>query len=74
MNLGDVKQGLAVRTSDQLDTTTGMLIKPEYLTNRKSNVTGVIHDWVIGHGGDVWWVKHDDGLIAPYAFTEFEPA
>jgi hypothetical protein len=28
-----------------------------------------------GHGGDVYWVHHEGSvLLAPYCYTEFEPA
>jgi hypothetical protein len=28
---------------------------------------------VPGHGGDVWFVLHEDGTVGAYSFTEMEP-
>ncbi len=72
MNLNDVKTKLKVKIT-RLESTTGMLIKKEYLDNRKLGAVGEIVNWVPGHGGDVWWVKHDSGEVAAYCFTEFDP-
>jgi hypothetical protein len=34
-------------------------------------VTGILIQWVPGHGGDVWYVKHENGDIAVYSIEEF---
>lgn len=73
MNLNDVKKDLKVKIT-RLGSTTGMFISQEYLGNRKKGATGTIVNWVAGHGGDVWWVKHDSGEVAAYCFDEFQPA
>ena len=41
-------------------------------TNREPNKIGTVMGLVAGHGGDVWWVKHEDGTVSAYMFTEFE--
>lgn len=53
--------------------------QPEYILEDGTRV--VTHDRLgstdgmgIGHGGDVYWVRHDDGEIAAYCFDEFELA
>lgn len=73
MNLNNVKVGLKVRVT-HLESTTGYMIAPQAIAKRKAGVVGEIVSWVSGHGGDVWWVKHEDGDVAPYCFTEFEAA
>ncbi len=73
MKLSEVKPGLRVRIV-QLGSTRGMFIAKEHLQVRKVGVTGTIKSWVPGHGGDVWWVKHDNSdEIGAYVFDEFEP-
>src|SRR4051812_44052293 len=54
------------------DATGGMMIKTEYLEARTAGATGKIVGVVGGHGGDVYWVQHDDGKKAAYCFDEFE--
>ena len=49
-----------------------MLIKKEHLDVRTVGVKGTVIGYVPGHGGDIWWIKHDDGLIGAYIFDEFE--
>lgn len=81
MELNNVKPGLKVKTNNDLRSTDGMLINQKYLIQRKANQEAVIHSYVGGHGGDVWWLLHEssDGnqseqeLVAPYCFDEFEP-
>lgn len=72
MDCDKVKPGLRVTTGN-LESTRGMLIVPDKIANRRAGAHGVIGGYVAGHGGDVWWVKHDDGAVAPYMFTELEP-
>jgi hypothetical protein len=60
----------------ELGSTIGMLINEKHLSVRKAGTTGTITRWVPGHGGDVWWVKHDGGWIPPiigaYCIDELE--
>lgn len=62
----------AVHTHPELGTTKGMVAMPTVLSNRRASASGTIHGIVPGHGGDVYWVRHDDGTTAPYHFDEFE--
>lgn len=74
MDLNSIREDQKVQTTE-LGPTTGMLIGGGLLQNRVKGVTGVILGPVPGHGGDVWWVRHDGGaaVVAPYVYTEFEP-
>lgn len=72
MDLSSVQQGLRVKV-ERLESTKGMNVRPDFLANRRLGATGFINAYVPGHGGDVWWVHHDDGFVAPYMFTEIEP-
>lgn len=72
MDCNNVKPGIRVRVT-KLGETKGMLIKPKHLDCRREGVTGVVDGYVPGHGGDVWWVKHDDSTdIGAYVFDELE--
>jgi hypothetical protein len=56
--------------------TVGMIVRPEYLANRRASMDGVALSYVPGHGGDVWWVRHDiegetEPRIAVYCTNEF---
>lgn len=71
-------RGRKVRTNAffEDDATVGMMIRPDYLANRRASMDGVALDYVPGHGGDVWWVRHDiegqDPIIAAYCTNEFQ--
>lgn len=67
-----LSNGTRVRTDRTLGSTVGMLVKQQYLDARRSNAEGTIKGWVTGHGGDVYWVQHDDGTVAAYGWMEFE--
>jgi hypothetical protein len=67
----DVKQGMQVVTAHELGDTRSMLIAERYLKARRPDANGMIQGFVPGHGGDVWWVRHDDGEVAAYSYTEF---
>ena len=74
MNASDVKKGLRVRTTN-LGDTIGLTINTRHLDVRREGVEGVVEGHVPGHGGDVWFVKHDGtNQVGAYTFTEFEPA
>ncbi len=72
MNCNAVKPNLNVRTI-KLGETTGMTIAEKHLVVRKTGVTGTVLNYVPGHGGDVWFVKHDGcEEIGAYCFDELE--
>lgn len=71
MELDEIKIGLRVKVT-KLGDTMGMLIKREHLDVRAVGVKGTVTGYVPGHGGDLWWVRHDDGHIGAYVFDEFE--
>ena len=69
----DVKLGLRVKTNNRLYETRGMIIAQKHLDARQPNKEGTVSGYVPGHGGDVYWVKHDDGTTGAYVFDEFNP-
>lgn len=73
MQLEKVEFGLKVKTNKRLGRTTGMLIAQKHLDARQPNKEGEVSGWVPGHGGDVWWVTHNDGTVGAYVFNEFSP-
>ena len=65
--------GTKIKTHDYLGGTGGLLIKDKHLEARKTKAPGVIRGFVAGHGGDVYWVQHDEEEVAAaYGFREFE--
>jgi len=72
VELYDVQPGMRVKVTC-LHSTRGMLIATEDLNRRRLNATGTVQGFVPGHGGDVWWVQHDTGEVAPYSFDEIDP-
>lgn len=72
MRIEDIEPGTRVRI-ETLHGTSGMLIVPKYLSARREGAVGTVKSFVPGHGGDVWWVEHEDkpGEFAAYMFDEF---
>jgi hypothetical protein len=65
--------GTKIVTNAKLDPTTGFLIAPKHLALRKPATSGEIYGVVGGHGGDVYWVRHEgDEYLAAYCYSEFE--
>ena len=64
--------GTKIVTDKVLGSTAGIFVRPLYLEARRPNAKGTIKNWVAGHGGDVYWVEHEDGAIAVYGWMEFE--
>lgn len=56
-----------------LGETTGMLVHERHLNARRPNSSGTILQWVPGHGGDVWAVKHRSGKVGVYSINEMTP-
>ena len=73
MECNDVRKGLRVQISASLTSDGGLLVAPTHLRARGPGKIGKVNGYVPGHGGDVWWVEHDDGTIGAYCFNEFEP-
>jgi hypothetical protein len=72
MNVNDVKPGLKVRIT-KLGQTTGYMVEAKHLTWRREGEIGTVGGYIPGHGGDCYWVDHDDGTVGAYAYDEFEP-
>lgn len=72
MQASDIRSGMRIKTNDTLGTTEGFTIHEQHLKGRVTNTEGVVTRHVPGHGGDVWFVRHNDGSIAAYADDEFE--
>lgn len=66
--------GTRVLTDNVLDTTSAMIISVDAIAARRACAFAIITGFVAGHGGDVYWARHDDGTVAPYSWTEFELA
>ncbi len=73
MQLEKVEIGLRVRTNERLGKTTSMLIVQKHGDARQPSKEGTVSGYVPGHGGDVWWVTHNDGTVGAYMFDEFSP-
>jgi hypothetical protein len=70
-----LKNGTRIVTHDALEGTAGIFVNPVHLGARRHGSTGTIAGVVAGHGGDVYWVKHDGyDDLGVYSFTEFELA
>ncbi len=67
-----LENGTKVITLEALHPTGGLDLSSSVLALRKDGAKGVIHGVVGGHGGDVYWVKHEDGSVAPYGWWEME--
>lgn len=69
-----LKNGTRIQVHNNLGDTKGMLIKEEILTRRTPGITGRICGIVGGHGGDVYWVRHDgeEDTGSAYGWWEFE--
>ena len=64
--------GTRIETHEVLGSTGGLMVRGDYVTNRKPSAIGIIRGVVPGHGGDAYWVTHDYGDVAVYCFREFE--
>jgi hypothetical protein len=67
-----LEKGTRIRTSKILGSSNGMCVRLEYIDNRRKDALGIIGGVVGGHGGDVYWVEHDDGKMAVYGWMEFD--
>jgi hypothetical protein len=69
---GLLKLGTPIITHEALDTTSGLMVHGKHIEARRPNAKGTIAGIVGGHGGDTYWVKHDDEQVAAYGWQEFE--
>lgn len=69
-----LEPGTEIVTHKTLGPTSGFLVGLLYLQHRTPNVKAKIAGIVGGHGGDLYWVTHDDGTQSVYCYTEFELA
>ena len=68
-----IAKGILARTSLTLNGFVGMLIADKHLKCRENNIKVEVLDWVPGHGGDVWFCKHENGDIGAYTISELKP-
>jgi hypothetical protein len=62
-------KGIRVKTKPNVGPSfemTAAFTSPKYVGARSPDKVGTYLGWVPGCGGDVWWVKHDDGSTAIY--------
>jgi hypothetical protein len=65
--------GTKILTHAKLDPITGFSISSKHIDLRKPETSGEIYGVVAGHGGDVYWVRHEgDVYPAAYCYSEFE--
>ena len=74
MNSSKIRVGIRVKTKNKLDSTEGFLVADENLLARGCNREGEVIGWIPGHGGDLWSIRHNDGTVGAYSYTEFEEA
>lgn len=68
------KKEESVTTTSALGETKGMFVANRYRANRRAGAEGKVLNFVAGHGGEVWFVKHADETIAAYAISEMIPS
>ena len=68
--MDNFEKGLRVKTRPSLLRTTGFIIHQKHIDARKPKKIGIVKRWVPGHGGDVWFVQHDDESIGAYRTDE----
>ena len=74
MDCNDINKGMKVKTT-KLGKTIGLCIMEKHLSVREAGITGTVLNPVPGHGGDVWFVQHDNSeVVGAYIINEFEPA
>lgn len=71
-----LKEGTRIVTHAKMYEADDIRVAYTHLSERRANAPGIIKGVVGGHGGDVYWVAHDndpaDTPWAPYCFDEFE--
>lgn len=67
-----LEPGTRIVTHASLGSTLGIIVRDQYLATRRPSTPAVLGNYVAGHGGDIYWAKHDDGTVAVYGWQEFE--
>lgn len=63
-------RGTKVHTDPDLENDCkSFFVAVEHIKNRKKG-KGQYYAFVPGSGGDLWWIKHEDGSIAAYSALE----
>jgi hypothetical protein len=52
------------------DSCRAFFVVEKHIIARKAGALGQYAGWVPGAGGDVWWVRHDDGSVGAYMYNE----
>ncbi len=69
----NLRSGLKVKVT-KLGKGEGLLVVPRHMQVRKEGVTGILHQFIPGHGGDGWFVVHDDtNEVGAYWIDELDP-
>ena len=71
MNLEDTHTGIRVKTISLVVDLAASAISREQLGDRRGNCEGFVEDFIPGHRGDLWTVRHDDGVAGAYHHDEF---
>lgn len=76
MKAESVRNGMNVITAHafKANATEGMSVHLRHLGARRTSTRGVTDGYVPGHGGEVWWVKHEDGSVGAYSYSELNAA
>ena len=56
----------------RLDASQGFLVHERFIVNRREGAVGTFQGYAAGSGGAVWYLVHDDGIMAAYLNTELE--
>ena len=73
MDASEIRTGIRIKTTKKLNSADGWCVHLNNISTRKNNTEGAILYCVPGHGGDVWFIKHDDNTVAAYDTFEFNP-
>lgn len=61
-----------VITNDNVVQEHSFLINKSRNNVRRPGALGLLRGFLSGHGGDVYWVQHQDGTVGPYGWWEFD--
>jgi len=68
----DMKVGVSVKAKLHLGNTRGMAVADKFLLGRRAGEEGIVEGYFPSLGGDVWAVKHEEGVIGAYCFNELD--